>query len=169
MTQSNDRDGKSPDSNFPSPQRRLVRVLAFAFVAGMVSLPVTTMADDNPYHDPDALEGDLIDLCSELSVDANAILSGRCNIQGPNEVSTVSATIDLSFGISDACYKWFDLHFSASQVEISAGCSHPDQNNTVTRNGVVHKGTVESRAKLDDMVSWQQERHRFVAVPGPTF
>ena len=141
----------------------------------LLLLPCIALAESNPHHDPKTLDGGLIKVCEELSIAATsttATLTGTCNIttktsKGDYDTSTDSISLDSD--IDDLCYKWIELHFLADRVDIAAGCYHPDPNQTHTRNGVVLKNTVESRGKLDDMVTWDPENKTFSMKPKHPF
>ena len=146
----------------------ITNLLGWGALALLLS-PWIALAESNPHHDPKTLDGGLIKVCEELSIAATsttATLTGTCNIttktsKGDYDTSTDSISLDSD--ISDACYKWVELHFLSDRVDIAAGCSHPLESHT--RNGVVLKNTVESRGKLDDMVTWDPEGKAFHMKP----
>ena len=150
--------------------KSITKCIQSCIVGGAVAtllLPGMALAEKNPQYDPTALDTDLVYICEELSITATsttATLKGRCNsnVKDPKIEGAYVALYDeisLDSDISDACYKWVELHFLSDRVDIAAGCSHPIE--THTRNGVVLKNTYESRGKLDDMVGWNSETYQF--------
>ena len=118
------------------------KLLAHTMIAAAIMFLVNVALASNHHYDANATTGGLQKVCTEFKIDAQDILSAKCNKLTAGVVSQVSASVDLKPDTDTNC----------------RGTSHYIE---VRENGVINHfkcppstGDKNFKVDLNDMVTW---------------